>query len=141
MAKTLVVAYLALVLVLTLLPDFGVQRDEPVTVYLTPFRTVRNALAEGLLSSEFALVVGNIAMFAPLGVLVPMLRARTSWWQVLAAALGLSAGIELMQLTISLAVGHDYRTADVDDVMLNVAGSLLGYVAFRIWERRDSAVP
>jgi glycopeptide antibiotics resistance protein len=46
-----------------------------------------------------------------------------------------------MQLAISLAVGHAYRTADIDDVVLNVAGALLGYVAFRLWEPRASAVP
>jgi glycopeptide antibiotics resistance protein len=138
-AKAVAVAYVIAVLALTLLPVFGADPLDPVTIRLTPFRTIRDALSAGLASSEFALVVANVAMFVPFGVLIYVLRRQSSFWYVLAVGGVLSGGIELSQLAISLAVGHEYRMADIDDVMLNVGGALIGYMASRIWRSRVSS--
>jgi glycopeptide antibiotics resistance protein len=113
--------YLALVLVLTLLV---LPQDHPAP-NLVPFRSMSRDLKEqGVhLVVNF---VGNLGVFAPFGALLPLaLRGKTTagqvaWWGFL-----LSAGIELAQF----ASGR--RVADVDDVLLNVAGGLLGFAAFR----------
>lgn len=132
--RILVLGYLALVLALTLLPIFGVEGDEPITLHLVPFEDLRNALATGRVPIKFALLaIGNTAMFMPLGVLIPAVRAHVSALLVGGAALLLSTVIELTQLAISLLLGHAYRTANVDDVILNVAGALLGYAGLKIW--------
>ena len=50
------------------------------------------------------------------------------------AGLSFSLAIELSQLAVSLAVGYWHRMTDVDDVLLNAAGVLLGigvYAALR----------
>jgi glycopeptide antibiotics resistance protein len=135
-AKIVAFAYLIGILALTLLPVFGANEFHPVTIHLTPFHTIGIALREGVASREFALVVANLAMLVPLGVLVPRL-GRPSASGVLIAAVVFSCAIELSQLAISIFLGHGYRTADVDDVILNVAGALLGYVAFRVWRARS----
>jgi glycopeptide antibiotics resistance protein len=65
---------------------------------------------------------GNIAVFVPLGVLVTMLWRGRPLARVAAgtaAGTGLSAVIEATQY----AVG---RSADIDDVILNTTGALLG---------------
>jgi glycopeptide antibiotics resistance protein len=54
-------------------------------------------------------------------IAVPVLRR---WWLVLPLALLISASIEIAQFRIP------DRSADVDDVIVNVAGALLGYLAF-----------
>ena len=133
------VAYVGLVLALTLLPVFGVKSNEGPVVHLVPFETIRTALSHDFRSSEFVLLVGNVALFAPLGVLLSNLAARPSLGIAIGAGLALSAAIELTQLGLSVILGHSYRTADVDDVILNVGGCLAGYCAFRVstW-RRDS---
>jgi glycopeptide antibiotics resistance protein len=138
-AKASAVAYLVAVLAVTLLPIFGSNRFDPITVHMTPFRTIGNAVAEGPVSSEFALAVANVAMFVPLGAFVSLLRPHSSSWYALAVGFAFSCAIEVSQLAISLILGHGYRTADVDDVILNVAGALLGYLVFRSWRRRASA--
>ena len=47
-----------------------------------------------------------------------------------------SAAIELAQLVAGLAVaGYLYRVVDVDDVILNVAGGLIGFGLWKAWER------
>ncbi|OPZ41781.1 MAG: VanZ like family protein [Actinobacteria bacterium ADurb.BinA094] len=43
------------------------------------------------------------------------------------AALLFPLGIELAQLAVSLALGYPYRVTEIDDVLLNFVGVLLGF--------------
>ncbi len=73
-------------------------------------------------------VCGNIALFIPMGVFLPILwpKARTwSWGQFLLHAVLLVAAIELVQLLLMCGQG------DVDDIILNVSGMCLGFVCMR----------
>ena len=132
MLVILALGYLVLVLGVTLLPIFGVHPDEPITVQLTPLESLRNGFAERPMPTLLFLI-GNIAMFIPFGVLIPALRRHASALLVAATALLLSTAIEVTQLGMSLLLGYRYRVAEVDDVILNVAGALVGYVGFRVW--------
>jgi glycopeptide antibiotics resistance protein len=90
---------------------------------LVPFRTLGIYLAN--LGSWFWMrnLLGNLALLLPLGLLGPIvLPALDRWWRVALLALLVSTGIELTQLAVP------DRSADVDDVFVNVAGALLGYV-------------
>ena len=64
----------------------------------------------------------NIAMFLPLGVLLPLSVKRFQrWYWMLAAGAGASFLIEALQY--SLGRGQ----ADVDDLICNILGAMLGY--------------
>ena len=94
-----------------------VVTDNPI-----PFATIQIYVAN--LDSSFWLsqAVGNLLLLLPLGLFGPLaVPWLNRWWRVLLAALVLSACIEAAQLWIP------ERSADVDDVMLNAAGALLGY--------------
>ena len=67
---------------------------------------------------------GNLLLFIPLGILLPLLWRGLHFWKGIQIAIALSCSIELLQL-LSRAWGS-YRTADVNDVILNVAGAGLG---------------
>jgi glycopeptide antibiotics resistance protein len=68
-------------------------------------------------------LVGNLLLLLPLGLLGPIaLPAMNGWLRVLLVALAMSLAIEAAQLWIP------NRSADIDDVILNVAGALLGYM-------------
>jgi glycopeptide antibiotics resistance protein len=72
-------------------------------------------------------IVGNIVVFVPLGVLLPRIHGRfRSWQSTLVAALGVSALIEVLQ-----SVGAQ-RVTDVDDLLLNALGALLGYGCYAL---------
>lgn len=76
--------------------------------------------------------VGNIVVFLPLGFLLPMVRhLPTRTWHVALAALAVSGPIEGAQYLSGRRVG------DVDDLILDTAGALLGYGALRAirWAR------
>ena len=72
----------------------------------------------------------NVALFVPLGVLLPLV------WRVLsvrrAVAIGFLASlvVELIQFILVISVTSG-RVADVDDLIANTLGTLLGYAAFR----------
>jgi glycopeptide antibiotics resistance protein len=101
-----------------------------VTDNAIPFATMRIYLDN--LDSSFwvSQAVGNVLLLLPVGLFGPLaLPCLGRWWRVIIVALLISASIELAQLFVP------ERSADVDDVMLNVVGALLGYwllVGFRL---------
>lgn len=83
---------------------------------------------------EVADAVMNIIVFVPLGMIVPLLLARTSWWRVAAWAGALSLSIEVAQLLTARLWGGGH-VADVNDLMFNVLGGLLGCVLIEALSR------
>ena len=126
----LLVAYLILVIDLTLVR----YRTEHASHNFVPFRTIQHDVRAG--GDEFRVnILGNLAVTAPFGLLVPVLLGPgTSAWKVAAISFGISLAIESAQ-GIS---GH--RVADVDDLILNTLGGSIGYLLFRVGQgifRRD----
>jgi glycopeptide antibiotics resistance protein len=67
---------------------------------------------------------GNVMLFFPLGILLPLVWGHLRFWRGIQVAIALSVSIELVQY-LSSAWGS-YRSADVNDVILNVVGACLG---------------
>ena len=66
--------------------------------------------------------LGNLLLLLPIGLFGPIaLPWLSRWWRVVLVAATISASIEFAQLFIP------ERSADVDDVMFNTVGALLGY--------------
>ena len=73
----------------------------------------------------------NLAMFLPLGLLLPMADAQPRpFMNVLSTALVLSAAAEGVQLLFSLG------QADVEDLSANILGALAGYGLQRLFVRK-----
>ena len=70
-------------------------------------------------------VVGNIALFFPLGILLPLVWRRLRFWRVIGIAVALSVSIEIIQY---FSRAWSNRSVDVNDVILNVVGACLGLV-------------
>jgi glycopeptide antibiotics resistance protein len=107
-------------------PGGGVVPGAPEIAHnYVPFKTILPYL-RGHPTWRDALrnLLGNILLFLPLGFLLPLLYRRISWKSVLGIAAALSLGIETLQLTLRAGI------FDVDDLLLNALGALLGYLAF-----------
>ena len=63
-------------------------------------------------------------LFFPLGIFLPLVWTQLRFWRAIQIAIVLSVSIELVQY-LSSAWGS-YRSADVNDVILNVLGACLG---------------
>jgi glycopeptide antibiotics resistance protein len=130
-ALLLLLAYLLLLALLTLRP-VGADADTNLRFNFKPFATIGPALQHGPGSRIFATLIGNLLAFMPLGFLLPAAVRRINWLGVIAAGLVVSVAIESAQLGMSLYLGFGYRAADVDDVIVNVAGTVVGLALFGV---------
>lgn len=70
-------------------------------------------------------LVGNVAAFMPFGFFFPVISRRTRhWYTMVLLGAAFSLGIETIQLITKVG------SFDVDDILLNTIGSLLGYWSF-----------
>lgn len=80
-------------------------------------------------SVAFLNLAANVALFMPLGFLAPLAGERLRRLRsVLVMAVMVSLAIEVSQFLIG-------RRADIDDVILNVAGAGIGYGAWLVIQR------
>lgn len=108
------------VLSLTGVPDVFRISFEPI-INLVPFKD----LSEGLLHD-----LSNILLFLPAGFLLPMLWKKFGKWHMtLLCGLFFSLSIELSQL-------FNNRITDIDDLLLNTAGTVAGYFIFSSIRKR-----
>ena len=105
---------------------------------LHPFQEINRYFAHrSSLSPEafFINMYGNILAFVPFGFLVPLLSRRENrhFLQVFGWCLALTLLIEVVQLIWQVGC------FDVDDMILNMAGGILGYLGYlfahTVWER------
>lgn len=82
---------------------------------------------------------GNVALFIPLGILLPLIWRRLRFWNGLVVATGVSVSIELLQY-LSRGWGVN-RLADVNDVILNVFGACLGLLLVSVLRWRPRGRP
>ena len=74
----------------------------------------------------------NVIMFVPFGVLLPLLwRPADAVRRMTVAGACASGGIEALQFVIGLTLGSR-RTVDVNDLIANTAGALLGLLVLRL---------
>ena len=67
-------------------------------------------------------VIGNVAMFIPSGIVLPIVYKRlNTFGRVLVAGAGISLCIEIIQLPFRV------RATDIDDLVLNTVGVIVGY--------------
>lgn len=98
--------------------------DSPAGINLTPFVEIRRGLEHSHDGAVAANLYGNIIMFLPVGALLVWLWTSPLLARIAMATIagaGLSVAIELTQLTL-------HRVADIDDVILNGGGALLGAI-------------
>jgi glycopeptide antibiotics resistance protein len=131
LALALLLAYLAVLAILTLRP-VGADVESNVRVNLKPFATILPALRHGPGTFAFTTLVGNVLAFVPLGLLLPLALRRIPWPLVVLVGAALSGAIELTQYALSTNLGYGYRRADIDDVIVNVVGTVVGLTLYGI---------
>ena len=88
------------------------------TLNLIPFQDLRTSNITGM--------VLNAIMFAPLGFLLPAYFERyRRWGRTLAAGFLTSVAVELIQL-------FTFRATDVDDLIMNTLGTLVGFLMAKL---------
>ena len=79
-------------------------------------------------------VFGNIALFIPFGFIVASYgKSRKVWSNILVVIL-VSSTIEYVQLKIG-------RCFDIDDIILNTVGGIIGFLLYRLFKKIYSHLP
>ncbi len=78
--------------------------------------------------------VTNVIVFAPLGILIPLLMRRPSWAKVVLTAAAVSLAIELLQIVTDGLFGGGH-VADVNDFLWNTLGGAVGHAIFVVLSR------
>lgn len=82
----------------------------------------------------FRNVIGNLIMFMPYGFFISYFLKLDKKRTIFFLSLLVSFTIELTQLVIG-------RVFDVDDMMLNVCGGMLGYLIYRLIQKFKNKLP
>ncbi len=141
LAETVIYAVFALymlILFYILFLDRSMGGERPVQP--VPFEGIRQCFYESPWSTFVLNVFGNVAIFVPLGVFLPLLRRKDK--RVLSNLMLIAlASIMAESIQWMFALG----VADVDDVILNTLGGFIGIMGYKFIVRasggEDKAQP
>lgn len=89
---------------------------------LKPFQEIQRAL-NSMSPWLMFMLLGNIGMFVPIGFFPALLWHSWRWWKTLLLGVMSSCSIEFIQFFIG-------RSTDIDDVILNTTGALMGFFLY-----------
>ncbi len=97
----------------------------------TPFKTISINMQNLSGWHDLSNLVGNIVAFIPFGIFLVLLSKNKgmSFKGVFALTFGLSLSLECLQVVLTLG------SFDVDDLILNTSGGLLGYCVFKLYHK------
>ena len=99
------------------------------TANFTLFKTIRMYIDYSYKLNSFENLVGNIVAFVPFGFLLPyVIKREKCFFIMLFQSFFLVVGIEVFQLFSA------FGAFDVDDILLNCFGAVLGYLVYKAYE-------
>lgn len=112
--------------------NYAVQLENNIN--LTPFVTIKlylrlleNSTNAALLRHSVINLVGNVVMFIPLGIFLPgIFIKKANFFKFFLVVAVMIVLVELVQLFTLLG------SCDVDDLILNLAGAIIGYMLWKI---------
>jgi glycopeptide antibiotics resistance protein len=130
--------YVGAILAITIAPaaissfnNPNAQKFNLIPLINTYKQYVDTLAASNGISTRFALenIIGNFILFIPLGIFLPAIfKQLGSLMQVAIVCFLFSFAIELLQCI--LRKFGIYRTTDIDDVILNTLGGIIGWLIF-----------
>lgn len=95
-----------------------------------PFKTILPYLLgyKGFIIASVNLL-GNIALLIPIGFLIPFIYSNITWKKSLILAITAGLSIEVMQVVLGVGI------FDIDDIILNALGVMIGYWTFVTLEK------
>lgn len=103
----------------------------PFTTLRLYWRLLKQGVSEALLRQAIINLAGNVVMFVPLGWFLPGIwRVFRGFFRTVIFGISLICLVELIQYVTGLGV------CDVDDLILNTVGIMLGYGMWKLKRRK-----
>ena len=136
LSRVLFAGYIAALVIIVWMPMVTIRQlltgdfrfeDLRAVGYYTNNGMVWEFLSGNLRGSSTAMfeLIANVALFIPLGFLLPMSFRRLKWWAVVLIGFGTTCIVELVQPLLG-------RTGDLDDVITNTLGAVIGCTAAKL---------
>ncbi|MDE5671300.1 MAG: VanZ family protein [Eubacterium sp.] len=128
--------YISVIIAICFFPIYITSDGFDVGNNFIPFKSTIESISESLrngLPYGFVSVFGNFVMLMPLGVFYSI-YVKNYKMRFLYVFL-FSVSIETMQLIIGLIIGCNYRSTDIDDVILNTAGGIIAILLFSLLKK------
>ncbi|NLL77402.1 MAG: VanZ family protein [Clostridiales bacterium] len=107
----------------------GIVLEGLDTANFTLFKTIRMYIDYSYMLNSFENLVGNVVVFIPFGFLLPYVKESCKrFWVLFLNTFIFVLGIEVFQLFSA------FGAFDVDDILLNCFGAMLGWIAYVKWE-------
>lgn len=123
--------YLCLVFYFTMQPFHFILPDRHAIYFdFNLFYQLRH-MADGYLDYQLLYSMGNVLMFVPFGVLLPILFPfARGFFRMLLFGFLFSLTIELTQTFFTIA-----RRGTIDDLFFNTVGAIIGFVLFWLFQK------
>ncbi|TCT13974.1 glycopeptide antibiotics resistance protein [Natranaerovirga pectinivora] len=93
-------------------------------------------MARGYLRLQLLYSVGNIAMFIPFGILIPLIYKKARRFYIIVfLSFMFSLTIELTQVLFTV-----FRSGTVDDLFFNTLGGVIGYIGYIIIKKLSKRI-
>lgn len=131
--KVMVFKDLALIRIGHIFLNFGGTHEG--TPNFIPFKTILPYLFgyKGLIIAGINLI-GNIILLVPIGFIIPFLFKNFNWRQLLIISFFSGFAIEILQVVFHVGI------FDIDDVILNGLGVMIGFWIFKIFLNGSKAI-
>ena len=123
--------YIAVIIAVCFFPIYFSDTAEDVANNFIPFKSIYDSINSSIrthTSYGLVSVFGNFVMLMPLGIFFHFYIKRIK--DRLIGILLFSVAIETVQFIIGLIIGYNYRSIDIDDVILNTLGGIIFYMIF-----------
>lgn len=121
----IIILYLALLIKLIVFKYPPGMTFSVANANLMPFRTILDYLSgEPTWRVAMRNLLGNIVLFIPFGFLLAFGYQTIKWRKVLLIGLSIGTSLELLQVIFKSGI------FDIDDIILNFLGVVLGYLLF-----------
>lgn len=102
------------------------QINGEFTFNIVPFKSMITICSQHNLHNTFYQLGGNLLLLFPMGIYLSVLFDNINMKKLLLAICFTSIFVELVQFLIGLGINCQYRVVDIDDVILNIFGGILG---------------
>lgn len=102
---------------------------------LIPFKDIIDIVKNsGIINIQ---LIGNIILLMPMPVLIGYLSKKVNYKVLFFKSILFSFGIEIIQFIIDTLLSYPSRIFDVDDIILNGIGILIGMIIFKILKEQQ----
>lgn len=131
--------YIISILAITIFP-IPIQWLKEIWIYneninnFIPFNSIIDILSNNNLDIKIKIkqIIGNIVIFIPIGLFISFI-CKINFKKILLIGISFSFSIEITQYMISLLLWFSYRVSDIDDMLLNTLGFVIGFYVHKLF--------